>query len=236
MNLRSDLRFALSPADFASELLGLELDPWQRGVLESIGKRDILNITRQGGKSTVSAVLALHQALYRPGSLSILVSPSQRQSGELFRKCLEFKARLPRQSDLVEDSKTSLNLVSGGRIVSLPGSEATVRGFSAANLIIADEAARIDDSLYLAIRPMLATSNGRLILMSTPFGRRGFFWREWDTGVNWNRVEVPATSIPRISAAFLAEERASMPALWYSQEYCCVFGENTDSVFAYADV
>lgn len=233
MNLADDLRFALDPAAFASEALGLELDDWQRGVLASTGKRDLLNVTRQGGKSTVSAALALHQALYLPGSLTILVSPSLRQSGELFRKCLELKERLPRQPELAEDNKTSLNIVGGGRIVSLPGSEATVRGFSAATLVIEDEAARVPDELYMALRPMLAVRNGRLILLSTPFGKRGHYWREWSQGTNWNRVEVPATSVPRISPGFLEEERRSMGPFWFEQEYLCQFKESTDSVFSH---
>ena len=236
MNIVDDLRFALDPADFALEVLGLDLDPWQARVLTSASKRDLLNVTRQGGKSTVSAVLALHQAIYRPQSLTILISPSLRQSGELFRKMLDFKERLPEQPELSEDNRTSLSVVGGGRVVSLPGSEGTVRGFSAATLIVEDEASRVDDTLYMALRPMLATSDGRLILMSTPFGRRGHFWREWSEGTTWQRTEVPATAISRISRTFLDEERSSMGSWWFEQEYLCQFKENTDSVFAFADV
>lgn len=236
MTLRDDLRYALDPVAFALEVLGLELDEWQQGVISSTGKRDLLNVTRQGGKSTAAAVLALHEALYRPKSLSILVSPSQRQSSELFRKVTELKELLPEEPELEEDNKLSMIVKGGGRVVSLPGSEATIRGYSAATLIVEDEASRVDDALYMAIRPMLAVRGGRLILMSTPFGKRGHFWREWSEGVTWQRVEVPATAVPRISAEFLEEERTSMGDWWYSQEYCCEFRESTDSVFSYADV
>lgn len=236
MNLQDDLRYALDPVAFALEVLGLELDDWQRDVLASYGKRDILNVTRQGGKSTVAAVLALHQALYRPKSLSILVSPTQRQSGELFKKVLEFREMLPFALPLDEDNKLSTIIQGGGRIVSLPGSEATVRGFSAATLIVEDEASRVEDALYMAIRPMLATTRGRLLLMSTPFGKRGHFWNEWDQGAGWNRVEVPATKVPRISPEFLEEERRAMGSWWFEQEYLCQFKESTDAVFSYDDV
>ena len=235
-SLADDLRYALDPVAFAGELLGLELDPWQRRVIASTGKRDLLNCSRQAGKSTTAAVLGLHEALYRPGSLTILVSPSQRQSSELFRKVTELRELLPSQPELSEDNKLSMSVRGGGRVLSLPGSEATIRGFSGATLIVEDEASRVDDALYFSIRPMLAVKGGRLILMSTPFGKRGHFWSEWSQGSAWQRVEVPATSVPRISPAFLEEERNSMGAFWFEQEYMCVFKESTDSVFSYDTV
>ncbi len=236
MTLRDDLRYALDPVAFALEVLGLDLDEWQQSVISSTGKRDLLNVTRQGGKSTAAAVLALHEALYRPKSLSILVSPSQRQSSELFRKVTELKELLPEEPELEEDNKLSMIVRGGGRVVSLPGSEATIRGYSAATLIVEDEASRVDDALYMAIRPMLAVRGGRLILMSTPFGKRGHFWREWSEGSTWQRVEVPASRVSRISAEFLEEERTSMGDWWFSQEYMCKFRESTDSVFSHESI
>ena len=236
MSLADDLRYALDPVAFASELLGLELDPWQRSVIASTGKRDLLNCSRQAGKSTTAAVLGLHEALYRPGSLTILVSPSQRQSSELFRKVTELRELLPSQPELSEDNKLSMSVRGGGRVLSLPGSEATIRGFSGATLLIEDEASRVPDELYMAIRPMLAVRRGRLVLMSTPFGKRGHFWREWDEGTTWQKIKIPASSVPRISKEFLEEEKVSMGLWWYAQEYECEFKESTDSVFSYDDV
>ena len=234
MTLRDDLRYALDPVAFALEVLGLELDDWQRDVISRPSKRDLLNCSRQAGKSTTAAVLGLHEALYKPGSLTILVSPSQRQSSELFRKVIELREKLPSGgAGLTEDNKLSMAVEGGGRVISLPGSEATIRGFSGATLIVEDEASRVDDALYFSIRPMLAVKGGRLILMSTPFGKRGHFWNEWNTGTTWNRVEVPATRVPRISKEFLEEERLSMGDWWFSQEYMCEFRESTDAVFSH---
>jgi hypothetical protein len=232
----ADIRFALDPVAFARELLGIELDDWQQRVIASSSKRDLLNCSRQAGKSTTAAVLGLHAAIYRPGSLTLLVSPSLRQSSELFRKVTELRDRLPMRLELLEDNKLSMAVRGGGRVVSLPGSEATIRGFSGATLIVEDEAARVPDELYYSIRPMLATSGGRLILMSTPFGKRGHFWEAWDKGDSWQRVRVPATEVPRISAAFLEEERTALGDWWFRQEYLCEFVEATDSVFSYEHV
>ena len=103
-------------------------------------------------------------------------------------------------------------------------------------LIVEDEASRVDDALYFSIRPMLAVKGGRLILMSTPFGKRGHFWNAWSEGAEWNRVMVPASQVPRISAEFLEEERRTMGSFWYSQEYECQFQASTDSVFSHDTV
>lgn len=232
-SLASDLRWALEPATFAEEALGLELDPWQRKVLTSGGKRDLLNVTRQGGKSTIAAVMGLHTSLYKPKSLTLIVSPSQRQSSELFRKVKELAELLPRKPDLTEDNKLSWTVRNGGRVAALPGSDATIRGFSAPTLIVEDEAAWVEDDIHAAMRPMLAVSNGRMVLMSTPWGKRGHFFDLWSEATGWDRTEVPATAIPRIRPAFLEQERASMPAWRFDQEYMCRFADADDAAFSY---
>lgn len=117
-------------------------------------------------------------------------------------------------------------------LVGLPGNEATVRGFSAVSLLVIDEASRVSDELYLALRPMLAVSQGTLWLMSTPFGKRGFFYEVWEHGGSeWERVRVPASECPRIPASFLEEERKAMGERWYRQEYLCEFEDSVSGVF-----
>lgn len=230
----NDLLWAADPATFAAEALGMTPDPWQRRVLNWQGKRLILNITRQGGKSTITSALAVHRALYVPESLILLVSPSLRQSSELFRKVTGHLAKLETPPERTEDNKLSLQLENGSRVVSLPSSEATIRGFSAVDLAIFDEDARVGDDLYRAVRPMLAVSDGRLILMSTPFGKRGHFYETWeDGGEVWERVKITAYDCPRISPAFLAEERVSLGELWFQSEYLCEFSETVNSVFTH---
>ena len=106
-----------------------------------------------------------------------------------------------------------------------------------ARLIIVDEAARVPDALYHAVRPMLAVSNGRLITLSTPWGKRGW-WHDAYThgGEGWHRVKITAHECPRISATFLAEERRSLPDFVYRQEYLCEFADTLDTVFRYEDI
>ncbi|MGC1590781.1 MAG: hypothetical protein WA770_11755 [Pseudolabrys sp.] len=89
-------------------------------------------------------------------------------------------------------------MMSVGNAAVLPGSETTVGGYSAADLIVIDEAARVKDSLLQAVRPMLATSQGRLVALTTPAGKRGWFYEAWIGDSPWYRVKVPASMCPRI--------------------------------------
>jgi hypothetical protein len=130
------------------------------------------------------------------------------------------------------DNEISLAFPNGSRIIGLPGTEATIRGFSAVALLLVDEAARVSDELYMAIRPMLAVSDGALWLMSTPFGKRGFFYEAWERGGSeWERIRVPAPECSRIPRKFLDEERATMGDRWFRQEYLCEFTDSVSGVF-----
>jgi hypothetical protein len=207
-------------------------DPWQERVLTSPAARVLLCCSRQSGKSTVVAALALHEALYRPGSLILILARAERQSGELFRKCKALFAALGRPAEVARETTLELEFAGGSRLICLPGQEESVRSFSGVRLLVVDEAARVPDPLYFSIRPMLAISGGRLVALSTPFGRRGWFFHEWTEGPGWERVRIRAEECPRISAAFLAEERRALGPWWYDQEYECIFRDAQDQVFS----
>src|SRR3712207_4925031 len=97
VSLAEDLKLALDRVSFAKRL-GLEPDPWQEELLRSTSDRVLLNCSRQSGKSTMTAVIALHRALYHPGSLILCLAPALRQSQELFGKVLGFYRDLGRPS------------------------------------------------------------------------------------------------------------------------------------------
>jgi hypothetical protein len=103
-------------------------------------------------------------------------------------------------------------------------------------LLIIDEASRVEDSLYQSVRPMLAVSKGRIILLSTPFGKRGFFHTEWTNGEGWQRTKITADLCPRIDKDWLERERKMIGDWWFRQEYLCEFIETTDSVFNFNDI
>lgn len=223
-----------------AEHLGIELDTWQHDALTSASRQLLLNVTRQGGKSTVAALLGLHEALTRPNALVLAVSPGERQSKLLFRKLMGYY-RVLRDAGLatpaVVENKLSLELANGSEVHALPGQEDTIRGFSAVTLLLVDEASRVADDLIAAVRPMLAVSGGRLVTMSTPWGKRGWWYQAWsEGGDDWQRFEIPATACPRISAEFLAAERRALPPLWFASEYECEFVEPDDAFFRYETI
>ena len=234
--LLTDAALALDPA-LVMERAGQPPDPWQRRLLRSTAPRILINVTRQGGKSTTVGALAAHAAHYTPGALVLCLSPSQRQSGELHRKVKDSLAVLgDAGAELEQDSVLSTELGNGSRVVALPGKEGTVRGYSGAHLLIVDEASRVSDDLYRAVRPMLAVSGGRLIAPSTPFGKRGWWYEEWEHGGDtWERYEVRADQCPRISREFLAEERRAL-GVFYAQEYENAFLDPVNALFSGADI
>jgi hypothetical protein len=215
---------------------GLAPDAWQKQLLHSSSARMLLLCARQSGKSSVAAALALQAALLRPRAPVLLLSPSIRQSGEIFRKVQDLLHALGRPVGIVAESSLRLELANGSRILSLPGTEETVRGFSGVSLLIIDEAARVADALYYAVRLMLAVSKGRLVALSTPFGKRGWFHEEWHGDGEWERVRIVADQCPRITPEFLAEERRALGERWYRQEYLCSFEDAVDAVFSYEDI
>jgi hypothetical protein len=143
---------------------------------------------------------------------------------------------LGRPVAVTQESALQMTLANGSRIVSLPADEETIRGYSGVRLLVVDEAARVLDPLYYAVRPMLAVSKGRLIALSTPFGKRGWFFETWHSKEAWQRVKKTAAECPRISQAFLQEEKRAIGERWYRQEYECSFEETIDQLFAYEDI
>lgn len=223
----------MSPVELFAQVMGCAPDPWQARVLTSDDPRICLNCCRQSGKSSVVAVKALHIGLYQPKSLILLLSRALRQSAELARKVFDAYQTTARQRVPAEsETKLALELRNGSRILALPGGdEAALRGFSGVRALIIDEASRCPDSLWVALRPMIAVSQGSLMVLSTPYGARGFFYRVWTQSERWLKVRVTAEECPRLTPEFLAEELSELGPRWYAQEYGCQFVEAVGQVF-----
>jgi hypothetical protein len=254
--------FRLDPG-IILRLAGLDLDPWQLRVLSSNAPRLALLCGRQVGKSTTAAAVALRTALLEAPALVLVTSPSERQSAEFMIKVKGFYAALRRPRKLagivrrasqlnaeeanldeawlalpakVRESALQLHLANGSRVIGLPASPATIVGYSGVSLLVIDEAARVPDDLYLYCRPMLATSKGRLLALTTPMGKRGWFHQGWTSAEAWERISVKASDCRRIPADFLAEERQALGPRWYRQEYECSFEDAMSALFAYEDL
>jgi hypothetical protein len=222
---------ALDPVRWADEALGWQADPWQAQLLRSAAPQVCVCCSRQSGKSTTTATLAAHVAIFQPGALVLLTSPTQRQAGELLIKVRNVLTTPGLKIKLEQNAAISLELANGSRVLSLPATPEAIRGFSAPSLVIEDEAAFIPDELHQALRPMLAASpHGRFILLSTPAGRAGHFY-EAAHSPNWERFKVTAYECPRISKAFLDNELRDNGDLYFAREFLCEFSDSEFSFF-----
>lgn len=231
-SLAGDLVQALDPVAFLAAA-GVSADPWQADLLRARPHRAVLTASRQAGKSTVAAAVALHEARYGlGGGVAAIVSPTQRQSSEMLKRVLALARDFAEPLRLEAVSAQAVTLAdNGARIVSLPGDAESIRGYSA-RLLVVDEGAFVPDEVFAAASPMLAATNGRLIALSTPMGRHGWFF-EAAAGDDhrWYRVRVTADQVDRITSEFLEAERASMPEHRFRREYFCEFGETLTGAF-----
>ena len=226
--LATDLAAALDPGRTFREAIGADAEPWQQDVLLSMARRQLLLTARQVGKSTVTAVAAAQVALYEPASLTLIVSPSQRQSDETLGKVRVVVGRVAS----VRGNSQELRLESGSRVVSLPATESTTRGFSASRLLIFDEAARVPDEVYVGTLPMVA-ADGRVIALSTPGARAGWFHDACSQPqvAGWERHRVTVHESARFSPARIAELKAALGDRQFGSEYLCQFVGLMESAF-----
>jgi hypothetical protein len=205
---------------------GLELDAWQaevvRNVLRGDGSRVLLNCSRQAGKSTTLALLALLAAMN--GGTALIVSPALRQSQEVFRDVARLYRKLERRpAERKAESALRIEFANQGRVIALPGGEAgdSIRGYTV-DLLLVDEAARVSDELFVAVRPMVAVSGGAIVAASTPAGMFGWWYDAWVGAADWERVRVPWTDCPRLGVSVIDAEREAL-GVHFAQEYECEF-------------
>lgn len=226
-----------TPVDLM-QTAGLAPDAWQREFLLSTHHQIILNCCRQSGKSTTTAAVALWTAATKPDALILCVAPALRQSQELFRKIMDAYRDAPGLPAIRNLSALRVELANGSRVAVLPDQERTIRGYSNVTMVIIDEASGVRDETYYTLRPMLAVARGldetagRVVLLSTPRGQRGFFYETWkQSAPDWLRIRVTAPDVPRITPEFLAEEERELGRLWYRQEYFGEFLAPANAVF-----
>jgi Terminase large subunit, T4likevirus-type, N-terminal len=229
------------PVEFAMSV-GIAPDPWQIEVLASRHPRKILCCGRQSGKSTVGAVLALHRALTRPGSTVLIVAPGERQAKLLFSKAKRFYEMAGHPLPAHSDRRTGLELRNGSVIEALPAVERTTRGYSV-DLLVVDEAAAVPDEDYFGLLPALIATRGEQVLLSTPRGKRGFFFELWHSAAeplsaagDWQRIMVRSNEVERIQPEDLELFRHTMPEEFFRQEFFCEFLDTEGSLFGYDDI
>lgn len=224
----TDVRHGLDPVLFAREACGFTPDEKQEHALRCRKDRIILNWARQRGKSDIVALRGLHRAIFYAASMILIVSASEDQALEVMRKVNAHRRKLHLDAKPIEDNKGSLELQNRSRIVALPASVGTIRGYSKVDLLIEDEAGEVPDDLHETIKPMLQVSDGTMFLMGTPKGPKGHFATIWHNGGDeWEKSRSTAWENPRVRKLKLERERAHCErmgkALWFQQEYECAF-------------
>jgi hypothetical protein len=211
---------------------------YQVDILKSHSKRLSVRAGRQVGKTEVIALKALHYAITRPGKVILILSPTMRQSQILFNKIDSYIQINPYIYDLIErKTQTFIKFYNTSEIHSLPSGETgdTIRGFSP-SLIIIDEAAYVKDKVFVSIEPSLGATQGDIILISTPFGKRGRFYETFNPkgSQRYETYHIRAKDCPKIDSEFLQEQRETLTAMEYLQEFEGEFVEEADAYFPYS--
>ncbi len=253
---------AIDPAAYL-ESIGLPPYDWQREALDPTIDRLLLLCARQSGKSTIVAGKVGWKTKYRTRSENLIVCPAKDQSKLVMQKFEEFIDADPEIP--VSDSDSVFEKYWGStknRVLALPGSERSVRGYSDPETIIADEASRILDSTYRAFRPWMTGGKSEMIAMTTPFGKRGWFYEAWEKSSRWRKIlvrvawepyngrlvpampedeyrdywrerGVSAYYSPRHTKEWLQEELSEIGEWSFRQEYCCEFMDTNDAWFTH---
>jgi hypothetical protein len=191
-------------------------------------------VHRQGGKTEVGSLVVAHGMVHEEGSTSLFLAPTQRQSAEAIRRTR--RHLLQAGAKLKVDNAFSLEVVGGGRVLSLPGSDdAAVRGITVDGVAVVDEASRVPDQLFKAVTPMLArhSDRARLLCISTPWTRSGWFW-ELDERQDpaWTYVAASVEETKAIPEEFLAAERRALGEQAYAREYLLAYDCTDTLVFS----
>jgi hypothetical protein len=164
----------------------------------------------------------------------LVVAPGERQAKLLYQKAARLYEKAGYPLPAHSHRRTGLELANGSIIEALPAVERTTRGYSV-DLLVVDEAAAVPDMDYHGILPALIATQGEQVLLSTPRGRRGFFWELWHSD-DWQRVMVRSDEVGRIRQEDLAVFKATMPEQFFRQEFYCEWLETEGSLFSYDDI
>lgn len=212
------LAFQIDSVTWAKSL-GFEAKPWQAQFLRApVGASIAVLTSRQCGKTTTAAWALAHTALFRPGSLSVIASPTQPQSAEGLRKVKVILAQAG--CKLKADNVYRIELDNGSRVMALPGDDDNIRGLTVDGWIIVDEAARVTEELIAALRPMRAQRpHARLAMLSTANTLSDPFWQVWSAeDYDWTRIKATA-EVESYAPGFLDNERRNLGEAAYQREY-----------------
>jgi len=238
-------RLVTSPSYFVEEFIGIEPFDYQKEFLDNPSNRKLFVAGRRVGKSRSASWKALWYAITHTEAEVLLTAKTQRQSMELFR---QIKSEI-RQSEaenhewgIQRETRTEVNFSNGSRIVCLPlGRDGSnIRGYGA-DLLIVDEAAYVPEEIFQEVlMPFLAVGENKFVMISTPRGKRGFFWKRYDGAQrDENRYfvqQVPTMRNPKVSQEWIEQQRKNLTPMQFKREIKGEFDENADAYFTEEEV
>jgi hypothetical protein len=228
----ADLAIVAEPTSLITRVTGNAADPWQHEFFAANDELLLLLASRGVGKSTSCGLLAYEQAELRRQQTILLLAPALRQSEELFRRVLDVRSAFGATHVALRSTMLLIELTNGSRIITAPATERTVRGYRA-DLIILDEAARIDDETFGAVVPMLK-DGGRIIACTTPAGRRGWFFDAYREG-RGRLIKARSLDLPRMARIVARDQRIQSPAQ-FRTEHLLEFQGSGDAFFDFDSI
>lgn len=235
----NDIQEVIStPSKFVEEIIGIEPFEYQKGVLDTDNDRVAFVSGRQVGKSRTAAWVALHHALTSPGHQILITAPVQRQSSQLFKQVKKEMGESAVPTNLwgtERETRTVIEFDNGSEILCLPTGDggATIRGYTADHIIV-DEAAFVEDEVFeQALMPMLATTDGDLTLLSTPYGDTGYLYNAFHDKLedDYFTEQVPTYQSPLVGDEFVSNQQEQLSNTNFKQEILGQFVESQTTFF-----
>lgn len=240
---------------FSKELFDWEPFEYQKKVLEDDVRRLLMVWGRQSGKSTICAIKGLYKAITTKDTTVLIVSPTQRQSSNLFRRMKKLINTIyhkhssfitrdrygkPYFPYIVRETQTCLEFANGSEVISLPAGEdgTNLLGYTA-HMIILDECALIKPEVFIVLKPMFATTwkTCQFILISTPRGVQNYFYEAFSKKeLGFKVYSAKSIQSPLITKEFLKIEREGMTENEFQQEYEGRFIDESDTFFTLREI
>ena len=215
---------------YVERKLEIKLDDWQKEYIMHEGNT-VVRAGRQSGKSFAESLRVALFALLHPKTQTLIIASVDRQSIELLEKVKSQIMGIDKRQIKGRPTFHKIELTNGSKIIAEPAGQTGygLRGFTVDKLV-ADEAHYIPDAVFVAIRPMLATTGGTLDLLSTPRGNEGFFYDCFESD-DFHKIHIKSEDCPRITQDFLDQEKKRMTKLEYCQEYEAEFLDSLQQFF-----
>jgi phage FluMu gp28-like protein len=225
------------PSYFVKHYIGEEPFDYQENFMDADSDRKAFVSGRRVGKSRTAGWLALWKAVTFAGAEVLVTAKAKRQSMEMFNQIVKEinNSRASKEEmGVVNKTRTEIQFDNGSRILALPVGRdgSNIRGYGGTdNMIIVDEAAFIDDEIFQQVfSPMMAVGDGDFILLSTPFGKKGFLYERFKED-DWHTIQVPTSENPLVDDSFIEEQRRNLTNMQFKQEILGQFEEAADSFF-----